>query len=187
MIRGIPPVPMSVEEWTTLLAAVGPRGKAWGDPGSRMWSFWRGLAPEFQRIHALVLSLVTDLNPTTMTEPWIALWETILGLPEADLPVPSTVADRRAAVIARLGKTAWGQSRPFYVALAALLGLTVAIDLPGTAPSRWRVTCPEAVTVARFGTALAGDRFDVYSTAGSSLYRLFHRRKRLASRIMFRD
>lgn len=185
-MRGLQSVPLSIEDWASFLAAIGPRGRAWKDPGSWMWSWWRGLSPELARVHARILALVTDLNPTTMTEPWIALWETILQLPEADLPVPSTVAARRAAVIARLNKTAWGQSRPFYVALAALCGATVVIDLPDGFTSTFRVTATDGSwTVAHYGASVYGDPYQTFTTIGEHVRALFMRRKRLHARILW--
>lgn len=189
-IRGVPMVPLSTEDWATFLAAIGFRGPAWRDSTNRWWAFLRGLAPEFGRVHTSLIQLVNDLTLNDPTSAWVTWWEEALDLPEDDFPVPATLADRIVAVKQGLARARWGQSKPFYVALAALLGASVDIDTLTDRIRTFRVLSldgawvPARMGACEMGTAVMGGTI---TATGEKVQRVINRRKRLASRVIYTD
>lgn len=81
-------------------------------------------------------ALLAELDPRTTSE-LLADWERMAGLPDpcvVGAGVTQTVPQRQAALVARLSMVA-GQSRAFFIALAASLGYSITIsewwDYPG--------------------------------------------------------
>jgi uncharacterized protein YmfQ (DUF2313 family) len=104
-----------------------PPGRLWNlEPGTHLSTLILGVAEELARVDARGLVLIEESDPRTATET-LAEWERMLGLPDEDvLEVPSTTETRRQAIISKLLKLG-GQSRAYYVTLAAACGYEAEI------------------------------------------------------------
>lgn len=105
-----------------------PRGKAWPRAVSKtLHKLIVGIAPEFERVEGRSEDLLAEMDPRSMTE-LLPDWETFAGLPELCAPPPTTLADRRAALTAKIisrGGWSGGPSVPFLTALIVALGYDV--------------------------------------------------------------
>lgn len=117
-------------------------------------------------------ALLREMCPGTTSE-MLADWERVLGLPDPCLPELGTMQERRAAALGKYIERG-GQSRAYFIALAAALGYTVTITefRPFQVGSSvvgdplygddwrhaWRVDAP-AVTIREFavGSSAVGD------------------------------
>jgi len=107
--------------------ALMPRGPAWSDdPDSVQGRLLGALALALWRSDAAAVQLIADAFPATAGA-LIGEWETSVGLPDPDAPAGGADADRRAQIVARL-VGAGGQSRERFIAFAASLGFTIAIE-----------------------------------------------------------
>lgn len=89
--------------------------------------------------------LLLEMLPHTSTE-MLAEWERLLGLPDPCIGQLGTTQERRAAVVAKYTETG-GQSRAYFIGVAAKLGYEVTI-------TEYR---PFQVGVSAAGDALYGD------------------------------
>jgi uncharacterized protein YmfQ (DUF2313 family) len=117
----------TAEDYAQLLADLLPRGWAWPrDPDTVLMRTFAGLAAEFARIHGRDCDLLTESYPGTALET-LTDWERLCGLPDPCVAPPlTTLQERRAAVLARLASRG-GQSRAYYIAVAAALGFDITI------------------------------------------------------------
>jgi uncharacterized protein YmfQ (DUF2313 family) len=137
-----------------------PRGAAWPRDDASIWAQLAiALAQELYRLDIRGQQLLDELDPRTTTE-LLPEWERMLGLPLRCLVgVDQTIEERRSAVVRQLTAQG-GQSRAYFIALAAALGYTVTITefRPYTVGSpvnqplydslwrfAWRVNVPVAV------------------------------------------
>lgn len=108
------------------LDALLPQGLAWPrESDARMRALTRGLAEEFSRIDMRGDDLLREVLPNTTVE-MLSDWERAAGLPDACVPAGQTLQERRNALLSRLAGTG-GQSRAFFIELAAYLGFTITI------------------------------------------------------------
>lgn len=115
------------DDYAQVLADLLPEGAVWPrDPDSTLMITMRGLAEEFARLHARDCDLLEEAYPPTATET-LPDWERVCGLPDECTGPLETLQERREAVMAKLGARG-GQSRQYYIDLAAALGFTVTID-----------------------------------------------------------
>lgn len=134
-----------------------PPGRVWRlEPEGWLSKLLLGISDELARVDARGEDLVDEWDPRTARET-LSDWERMLGIPDDETPVASTVTERQFNVTRR-----WlargGQSRAYFVSLASWLGYTVAIV--ETAPSTWRmdVSQPYAATTNWFSAgSSAGD------------------------------
>jgi uncharacterized protein YmfQ (DUF2313 family) len=135
----------ALEEARALL----PTGEAWPtEPGTNLERLLAGLSAWRGRIEARGLDLLLESDPRTATE-LLAKWEEALGLPDACLPAPASLLERRALVVSRIVGPGGG-SRSFFVQLAAALGFQVTITE--------RTVNPFRMGRGRMGDALSGER-----------------------------
>lgn len=117
------------EEYLSQLQALLPQGPAWPrEPDALITRLLDGFAEEFARIDARADQLIDEADPRTTYE-LLADWERVAGLPghcAALAAVSLTVEQRRAALVTKLTERG-GQSRAYFIALAARLGFTVTI------------------------------------------------------------
>jgi len=116
--------------------ALAPRGAAWGTDEA---GDGRGASPVMLRVWRAIASWAADLNRRDFAVATQALpsaittslpdWEREYGLPDPCLSSQTSVADRIAAVQARFGALG-GQSREYFICLAASLGYAVTIEEP---------------------------------------------------------
>lgn len=109
-----------IDRYRNLLLALMPPGIAISRSlESNFADLLERVAVEFARIDERAADLRREGVPSTADE-MISEWEEILGLPE-ECFAPTTLAERRAAVVARIVGTG-GHSVADYTALAAALG-----------------------------------------------------------------
>lgn len=166
---------MSSDQYVALLKNLLPRGIAWPrDLQTYFHKLFQALADEMVRFDQRIsVDLVNEADPNTTLE-LLEDWERIVDLPDdTQLALGTTVAQRRADILRKLTFRG-GQSKKFFVDLAATFGYTVTIDEPRPfrAGSRskdrcysvnwihhWRVIAPSAVTTSfRAGKGRCGDR-----------------------------
>lgn len=120
---------MSRADYLSQLQSLLPQGPAWPrEPDALLTRMLDGFAEEFARIDARADQLIDEADPRTTYE-LLADWERVAGLPghcAALAAVDLTVEQRRAALVAKLTERG-GQSRAYFIALAARLGFTVTI------------------------------------------------------------
>lgn len=164
---------VDADTYARALALLLPSGPAWAsEPGSVLQQLVLALAQEFARLDARAVDLVEESDPRTAAE-LLAEWERMYGLPDPCVEAPQTVAERRQALLGRVTAIG-GQSRAFFIALAAALGYTVTITefrseaeaiaagIPYTGTSwahTWRVNVPVSVGVRGFavGSSAVGE------------------------------
>lgn len=155
-------------DYQSHLFALQPSGPAWPrDPDSVRGNLYLALASSLAGSHNRALDLIEEADPRATTE-MLADWERACGLPDTCSVSAVTLSERRAALVAKL-TAGGGQSRRFYIDLAATLGFPVTItefrpftcDTPITEPVHdeawrfaWRVNAPE--TTVREFTAMSG-------------------------------
>lgn len=149
---------MTPDQYLSQLQALLPLGAAWPrHADSDMTRLLSALAQELARIDARAEKLIDEIDPRTTSE-LLLEWEAIAGLPDPCTGPLDTLQARRLALITKIANLG-GQSRAFFIALAATLGYTITIDekVDGL-PHKWRVNAP-AVTIRTFkaGRSRAGD------------------------------
>lgn len=108
-----------------------PLGMAWEAfriVGKVAYRLVAAFAESYEDAWEALCNLAAELDPRT-TSQMLAEWETALSLPDACLPVATTVAERRAWIIWRLEKRRWTTAQD-WKDLAALFGLTIDVT-PG--------------------------------------------------------
>lgn len=100
-----------------------PRGAAWNFLAGTVYSqVANAIAIEFTRVDGRAVDLLAEMDPRTTTE-LIADWERVCGLPDPCASAPITLADRRAAVTARLvARGLLSPSEPFLKSVIVALG-----------------------------------------------------------------
>ena len=117
---------MTAAEYRDLLLALAPPGTALpGEPDSTWGRLLQALADELARVDARADDLIDEADPRTTYE-LLADWERVAGLPDPCVPEGQTVTERRNALVGRLTATG-GQSRQYFIDLAASLGYSVTI------------------------------------------------------------
>lgn len=115
----------SVDDYRDALIALLPQGDAWPtDPGSDLGLLLTGLAEEFARIDARAEDLLNESHPSQTFE-LFEEWEAMYGLPDTCTADPS-FQERRFDLVQRYQQLG-GQSRAFFIAMAAALGYTITI------------------------------------------------------------
>jgi uncharacterized protein YmfQ (DUF2313 family) len=142
-------VDLSPQDYGALLDALLPGGPAWRDDlTARILEAW---AEEFSRLDARVAQLIEEADPRTADE-LLSEWERLLGLPdECFTNIALSIQDRRRLAWQKLTARG-GQSRAFFIALAATLGVpgcTITEAFDGN-PHHWRVNVPLQVASARW-------------------------------------
>jgi uncharacterized protein YmfQ (DUF2313 family) len=114
-------------EYAHALAALLPRGIAWPrDPQSVLMRVIRGLAEIFGFVDGRVDDLLRRESDPRATIELLPEWERAFGLPDPCVAEPLTIEARHTALLNRM-TTEGGQSRAFFIGVAAKLGYTIAI------------------------------------------------------------
>jgi uncharacterized protein YmfQ (DUF2313 family) len=130
----IPPTPteaaalcvLSVEEWTRTLLDLLPRGIVWPrEPGTTQEAFWTAIADAMVAIQTRDCDLAAEAYPCGAVE-LLPEWEHELGLPDECTQGEWTIAQRQQFVCAKLAAQG-GQSRAYFLELAALYGFQISI------------------------------------------------------------
>lgn len=119
---------MTADDYRRQMQALLPRGFAWAlAPAAWLTRLLSGLSPEFARIHGRVLDLIRESDPRTTIE-MLAEWERALGLPDnCSSTLAPTLQARRDDVLTKLVSLG-GQSRAYYIEVAARLGYAITIE-----------------------------------------------------------
>lgn len=192
-------VTMTQEDYRAALAALLPTGAAWPrDTGSTLMLLLRAMAAEFERLDGRAAQLLAETDPASTTE-LLPDWERVVGLPDPCVTQVQTVAERRQALEGRLTSVG-GQSRAFFIQLAARLGYTITIDEFASAAAAtaagitftgdewahtWRVNVPSVVGVTWFRVG-AGAVGEPLRTWGNEVIECqFNRLKPAHTRLLF--
>jgi uncharacterized protein YmfQ (DUF2313 family) len=131
MPDSLPPEPQAVcgytpEDFTNVMLDLLPWGMVWPrEPDTDLVRTWSGLAVEYSRLHQRDCDLLAESYPGTCVET-ISDWERVCGLPDPCTGPLDTLQERRQAVLAKLAARG-GQSRQYYIDLAAIYGYTITI------------------------------------------------------------
>jgi len=113
-------------DYVTRLQALLPRGRAWPRADDAIQTkVLNGLAQSTANSNSDANALLVGAFPAT-ADALLTDWEAALGLPGPFGSLAGTTAGRRAAVVAALANTG-GQSKAYFIALAASLGMTITI------------------------------------------------------------
>lgn len=113
--------------YRNMMVNLQPRGRAWTrSPTSNLWALWDAFAQELARLHGRIENLMNEADPSTALE-LLADWERAAGLPDDCLPAGGTITERQRRVVSKITSIG-GQSRAFFIELAAQLGIEIAIE-----------------------------------------------------------
>lgn len=164
---------MTADQYLTMVQALLPPGAAWPrDADAVITGVLRAMAAELARLDQRADDLVGEADPRTTSE-LLTDWERVAGLPDLFSGDLNTVQERRDALVTKLTNVG-GQSRAFFIALAARLGYTITITefqpfrvgfnaagdrLNGGPWSfTWQVNAPETtIREFRVGRSVAGE------------------------------
>jgi len=117
----------SIDDYRDQLVALLPPGAAWiTEPGSTRWQLLTALAAELARIDARAADLREEADPRDTAE-LLPDWERVAGLPDPCAGQASTLAERRQRLVRALTARG-GQSRAYFIGVAAKLGFAVTIE-----------------------------------------------------------
>lgn len=105
-----------------------PQGQAWPKHSidSTLWQACDGLNNYWGYVDGRAADLLETESDPRKTVELLPDWERNWGLPDPCYTAPQTIAQRQAALVARM--TLYGsQSREFYINFAAFLGYTITI------------------------------------------------------------
>lgn len=164
----------TVDDYRELLKALLPPGRAFPrDPGTTLDSLLSAMAEELARIDGRADRLLVEAIPSTTAE-MLTDWERAAGLPDnCSGTLSDTLQGRRADLVTKLASQG-GQSKAYFIALAARLGFTITIEefrpfragmstagdslTNGDWVFTWRVIAPETtVTYFSAGQSAAGE------------------------------
>lgn len=112
---------MTADQYREHNQALLPSGPAWTRaPDAVLTTLLDALAQEFARVDVRADELIAELDPRTTTE-LLEDWERAFGLPAPCMPASQTLADRRAALWAKMTAIG-GQSRAYYFEQMRKLG-----------------------------------------------------------------
>lgn len=116
----------TVDLYLRQLQALMPRGLAWSRaPEATLTALLAVIAGGPTRAHNRALALIEETDPRTILE-LLAQWEAVCGLPDPCTGQARTLAERRDRVLAKWTARG-GQSKVFFVGLAATLGYDITI------------------------------------------------------------
>lgn len=117
----------SAAEYRDELRALLPTGEAWPEAAdSVLANLLFAWAEEHARIDGRALDLLEEADPRSTAE-LISDWERMCGLPDPCTGPQPTLQGRRDAVVQKLTSRG-GQSRAFFIAVAAALGFSITIE-----------------------------------------------------------
>lgn len=142
-------------DFLAALHALLPQGSAWPRaPGTMLDALLGAIADRAAAQHARIRTLADDESFPAAAAEMLADWERAYGLPDGCGGEGDSVAQRRAALLARIAERG-GQSRAYFIGVAAALGFDVTI---------------EEIRPARIGVARIGD--PIYSEAWIFTWRM---------------
>lgn len=117
---------VGAQRYSNLLTALLPRGLAWVDAANnKLGDLLLALADELARVDARESDLLDEADPRTTYE-MLSDWEAAFGLPDPCVTVSLTLEQRLDSLYAKVTNEG-GQSRQFFIDLAASLGYDITI------------------------------------------------------------
>ncbi|MGD9766590.1 MAG: YmfQ family protein [Pseudolabrys sp.] len=121
-------VSRSGDDYAEALAALLPTGRAWPrDRGSVLMRVVSGLAQIWGRVDARAAALLQRESDPRQTIELLPDWERAFGLPDECVGPVASTDERRVRLVQRMTEEG-GQSRDYFVALAAQLGYRITIE-----------------------------------------------------------
>jgi uncharacterized protein YmfQ (DUF2313 family) len=115
-------------DYAVALANLLPVGYAWTrEPDSVLMKFINGLAGIWGYIDSRASDLLERETDPRLTLEMLADWERAYGLPDKCIAEPLTIRDRQIALVNRITSYG-GQSRAYFIAVAASIGYTITIQ-----------------------------------------------------------
>jgi len=147
------PLRHSGDAYGDAFAALLPSGIAWPrDPDTVLMMLVRALAEEWARVDGRGADLLGREADPRATIELLGEWESAFGLPDPCVAEPLTIEDRQGALYGRM-TTLGGQSRAFFIQLAADMGYEISIteyspfmcgvSRVGDTGRRWEIGPPE--------------------------------------------
>jgi uncharacterized protein YmfQ (DUF2313 family) len=135
---------MTGDQYLSMLQALLPSGMAWPrDPDAVLTNLLRAWSDEFAREGARIDDLLNESIPVNVRE-LLTDWERVLALPDScTAALNLSIDQRRAAVVAKITSVG-GQSRQFFIDLAASLGFPGA-TIDEFRPMTCNDTCNDAI------------------------------------------
>lgn len=120
-------VQRDAEAFKQAIAGELPSGEAWSrDPGGDLMKWVDGCAQIWGDVSAREANLLEVETDPRYTYDMLPDWERNYGLPDPCVPVVQTLAERRTALVNKITMQG-GQSRAFFIGIAAALGYTITI------------------------------------------------------------
>lgn len=117
---------LSPDDYRRQLSDLAPPGQALHAATDSKWQqLLHALAGLFGEVDARAEALMTELDPREARD-LLSDWERVTGLPDTCVPGAQTEAERRDGVMRVLTSTG-GQSREYYIEMAAELGYEITI------------------------------------------------------------
>lgn len=162
------PLPtIGAEDFAVGLRGLLPTGDAFrAEPGSVQARLVAAIADGFAALHARAGVLTEIESDPALTVELLGAWEADYGLPDPCLPLDATLAQRRAALAARIAEGV-DPTPDYFVALALTLGYVVTVTPDdGTYGAGWQhvwhINAPTITTRhAHAGANVAGDYLEV--------------------------
>lgn len=118
---------LSADDYLAELQGLLPPGDLTREPGAVLTRLLLAIADALARADALATDLIEEADPRTTTQ-LLADWERVAGLPDSCVDgADQTLQERRTWLVSRLTMQG-GQSRAWFIALAASLGYAITID-----------------------------------------------------------
>lgn len=160
------------EDYAYLLTGLLPPGPAFNSGKNTLFSkMLLALGAEAARVHNRALALIEEADPRTTYE-LLDKWEAVAGLPDPCTVQAPGINERRARLLARITEQG-GQSRAYFISLAAQYGFTITITefFPFRAGMRAGSRCGDKWAYAWYvnSPATPVNRFTAGSTAGEPL------------------
>ena len=113
-------------DYAASIAGLLPQGDAWPrEPGSALAKLGDWMGAELARVDGRVADLLREADPRLTLE-LLSAWEAEFGLPDPCMPLTATIAQRRAALLARMTER-FSPTPASFIALAAMFGDAVAL------------------------------------------------------------
>lgn len=192
---------MNRSAYLAFIQSLLPVGEVWGRAAnSVMTTVLNVIAGEFWRTHTRIDDMLAEADPRQTLE-ILPEWEVETGLPDMCSGIADTLQERRLSVLQKLTSRG-GQSKAYFIDIAAVLGYTITIDefrpflcgisrcgdkLNGGPEVRynWRVHVAGArVTYFRTGASRCGEKLMSISRA-TDLECIFNRLKPAHTNLIF--